>query len=193
METYDEVLISDPHAVPSAPSLTGVIQKRVEKAAAQAETEAKPRDTKDIFRDLLTYRAVVSEAAGIPLLGVFSRKAAQNIAILKPSSKEELLRVRGVGKDIAVRFGEDILEIIHDGEFSNHALEEQTYSLDQRATDGKTDFPKRAYTPWSKEEEAELIRLHSQGKTPQEISERLNRTLGAVKYRSSILELKCIR
>lgn len=193
METLEEVFIPDPQVDPSARALRRVVQESVEKASVEPLAEGAGRDTNDIFRDLLLFRTAKSEDTGIPLPGIFSRRAAQNISISKPSSMEELLLVRCVGRDIASRFGEDILEIIHDGRSSNDAFEGTIITSEQRKSDRKTTYPRRAFTPWSEGEEAELRRLHEQGKPPQEISERLNRTLGAVMFRASKLGLNSTR
>ncbi|MCJ7568085.1 MAG: HRDC domain-containing protein [Anaerolineales bacterium] len=193
METLEEFFIPDPQVDPSARALSRHVQEFVEKASVEPLAEEAIRGANDIFRDLLLFRTAKSEDTGIPLPGIFSRRAAQNISISKPSSMEELLQVRGVGSDISLRYGEEILEIINDGKFSKDALEEPIFTSEQRKSERKTTYPKRAFTPWSAREEAKLRRMHKQGKTPQEISDRLNRTVGAVMFRASKLGLNSTR
>jgi len=193
METLEELFIPDAQADPSARALSRHVQEFVEKASVEPLAEEVIRGANDIFRDLLLFRTAKSEDTGIPLPGIFSRRAAQNISISKPSSMEELLQVRGVGSDISLRYGEEILEIINDGKFSKDALEEPIFTSEQRKSERKTTYPKRAFTPWSAREEAKLRRMHKQGKTPQEISDRLNRTVGAVMFRASKLGLNSTR
>ena len=71
-------------------------------------------------------------------------------------------------------------QITVDGELMITANKKQIVNL----TEIRREHP-RAYAPWSKEEQEQLIALFQQGKTIKEICETLERQPGAVQSRLS--------
>lgn len=64
---------------------------------------------------LKDWRSEKSDALGLPLYMIVSNKAIEEIAARKPSSKDELLEVNGLGEMKVAKYGDEILRIVSGG------------------------------------------------------------------------------
>lgn len=77
------------------------------------ETEAKDEEPDSPLRDALRlWRRKTSAALGLPAYRVLTNSTMERIIASAPTSMEELLSIKGIGKSNSDQFGEDILEII---------------------------------------------------------------------------------
>ena len=63
---------------------------------------------------LKALRSRLAQEAGVPAYIVFSNAALADMAALRPLDMEEFLKVSGVGRVKAERYGEDFLRAIRD-------------------------------------------------------------------------------
>ncbi|NPE26836.1 UvrD-helicase domain-containing protein [Methanococcoides sp. SA1] len=88
--------------------MRGIIGKKV---------GVKERDLDDgLLGELKSWRSVVAEELGVAAFVVFSNASLEEIAERKPKDAEELMKVKGVGPEKLMRYGEKILEIVEDFE-----------------------------------------------------------------------------
>jgi ATP-dependent DNA helicase RecQ len=66
-----------------------------------------------IFEELRSKRAEVSKELGIPAYLIFSDKTLKHLAHDKPTDKESMLKVNGVGEKKFTQYGEDFLEVLN--------------------------------------------------------------------------------
>ncbi len=101
--------------MPARPPLT-----RAEKRAAQESrgifksVKKKREPGSDLKKDLINYRDRTARRLKWKKYMVFQNAVIDRIALMEPSTMEELVNIKGVGQTKAVRFGEDILGIIAD-------------------------------------------------------------------------------
>ena len=62
--------------------------------------------------------------------------------------------------------------------------------IEQRSNPSGKPLPKGAYKPWSEADDRELLALFRQGSTVTELSERFQRTQGAIKSRINKLMME---
>lgn len=98
------------------PDLSLARQKRPEKGRlpkrARVETEGWEGVDRDLFEQLRTMRMQVARKRGVPPYVIFHDTTLREIARLKPTTREELLHVKGVGDRKAADLGDLILTII---------------------------------------------------------------------------------
>jgi len=81
-------------------------------AAASAKTKAPKLRKTQLRADLKQYRIQQSEPLNKPPYTIFTNAAIDGIYALLPTTKEELLKVKGIGPMKLEMFGDDILEIV---------------------------------------------------------------------------------
>lgn len=69
-------------------------------------------DDRPLFDALVEWRRVLSRAAAMPAYTVFDNRTLAAIATHRPSSREALLDVPGIGPAKAERYGADVLELV---------------------------------------------------------------------------------
>jgi superfamily II DNA helicase RecQ len=79
--------------------------------AAAADAELTPDDRR-IFDALVAWRLDVSRAAAVPAFVVFDNKVLRSVARARPTSRDQLLAVAGVGPTKLERYGAAVLEIV---------------------------------------------------------------------------------
>ncbi len=67
-----------------------------------------------LYQRLRAYRRETADRRGIPAYCVFSDAALRGITALKPKNRFELLNVRGIGSELAGRYGEDVIAIVRE-------------------------------------------------------------------------------
>ncbi|MEK7150471.1 MAG: exodeoxyribonuclease VII large subunit [Patescibacteria group bacterium] len=68
----------------------------------------------NLLRKLKDWRQTRASAEGVPLFRILSNKALEDIAGLKPSSKEELMKVNGIKDKRFDKYGLSLLNIVND-------------------------------------------------------------------------------
>jgi DNA helicase-2/ATP-dependent DNA helicase PcrA len=79
--------------------------------AAAADAELTPDDRR-VFDALVAWRLDVSRAAAVPAFVVFDNKVLRSVARARPTSRDELLAVAGIGPTKLERYGAAVLEIV---------------------------------------------------------------------------------
>jgi ATP-dependent DNA helicase RecQ len=64
------------------------------------------------FGKLKVWRNQVASALDIPAYMVFPNAVLVDLAVYVPSDNDELLRIRGIGKDKMGKYGQDLLDIL---------------------------------------------------------------------------------
>jgi ATP-dependent DNA helicase RecQ len=77
--------------------------------AAEMPTEAAP-----VFEKLRTWRAAVAKEQGMPAYVIFHDATLRAIATMNPSTLAELGTVSGVGQSKLAKFGQQVLDTLHD-------------------------------------------------------------------------------
>ena len=67
----------------------------------------------ELFETLRIKRAEIANEKGVPAYIIFGDKTLKHLAFLKPSDKESMLEVNGVGEKKFEQFGEQFLEVIN--------------------------------------------------------------------------------
>ena len=158
-------------------------------AAATSEHDAQ------LFARLRALRRRLADEAGVPAFVVFNDATLRNLAAIKPTQPEDMLRVSGVGPTKLQRYGQHFLDAIRQylGKHSAGASVYPGRAVPEIVTYGRLseirkEYP-RAYEPWTAEEERQLQELYGSGasiadlaarlgRRPSAISSRLNRLLG---------------
>jgi ATP-dependent DNA helicase RecQ len=88
-------------------------------AAPEASTvEPSPEEMEamtKLFAKLREWRTVKAREASVPPYVIFSDDALRGIAQMRPTTREALLYVRGIGQVKLDRYGDDVLKIVADG------------------------------------------------------------------------------
>lgn len=66
----------------------------------------------ELFEALKSWRKQRSSAEEVPAYVVFSDATLEAIAEIKPSSREALLKIKGVGPGKLERYGDDVLKVL---------------------------------------------------------------------------------
>ena len=146
-----------------------------------------------LFEQLRALRRRLADEQGVPAFVVFGDATLRAIAATRPTNREAMLRVSGVGPAKLERYGERFLSVIQAcargvppgaSEPPDNSLSASTAS--NRLDEIRREHPK-AYEPWTDEEEQQLEQLHSSGLSISELAARLGRQPGAVQSRVSRL------
>ena len=82
-----------------------------QKAKAKAKIDTSDYNV-EIFEKLRELRLEISQKEGIPPYIVFSDKTLKELSVKKPSSKEEMLEIHGIGEVKFERYGEVFLKLL---------------------------------------------------------------------------------
>ena len=131
---------NDAAAAPEAPPT------KLAAAAAPAKTKAPKLRKTQLRADLKQYRIQQSAPLNKPPYTIFTNAAIDGIYALLPTTKEELLQVKGIGPMKLEMFGEDILEIVskYTGGGDSSDDESSTRSSSSTATTPDSDGPRHA-------------------------------------------------
>ncbi len=151
-----------------------------ERRRERASVSSGPLDTDaGLFEKLRALRRRLADEQGVPVYVVFNDATLRGLAAAKPTDREAMLRVSGIGPAKLNSYGEAFVEVIR-GHIGGVAAPGQTktYSVDEV----RQEYPK-AYEPWTAEEEQELARLHRTGWGISEIATHLGRQPGGIRSR----------
>ena len=163
---------------------------------ARVSGDALESDT-GLFEQLRALRRRLADEQGVPAFVVFNDATLRGLAAAKPTDRQAMLAVSGVGPAKMEQYGEDFLAAIR--EYCNSAPTNTDVAISQQPSDNANSFIEtdrmaeirqvhpRAYEPWSTKEESELERLHTDGLDVSEIADRLGRQRGAIESRLSRL------
>ena len=146
-----------------------------------------------LFEQLRALRRRLADDQGVPAFVVFNDATLRGLAAAKPTDRQAMLAVSGVGPAKMEQYGEDFLAAIR--EYCNSAPTNTDVAISQQPSDNANSFIEtdriaeirqvhpRAYEPWSTKEESELERLHIDGLDVSEIADRLGRQRSAIESR----------
>ncbi len=184
--------IADDDALPK-PALARVQQPvapKPEIKATSANLQVEKYSGYALVKALKQWRARKAEEQAIARYCILSTEAIYNLALRLPKAMAELLEVRGIGKTVAQKYGEEILEILRAAplaevpDSNNDALKKADYLRRTRRR-----YPKAGET-WTPEEEQTLLDLIKQKVNLADIAARLSRPIGEVFMRFKKLEEK---
>ena len=76
-------------------------------------------DQEDLFERLRSLRLELSKQRKIPPFIIFSDQSLKDMAINKPKTEEEFLRIKGVGEKKLIQYGDLFIAEIRDYEREN--------------------------------------------------------------------------
>lgn len=95
-------------------------KESTKKAREKKKAIAAARDMSDRDLDLLSAlkqrRLTIAKARGVPAYVIFPDKTLEDMAIVRPSSLDEMVQVKGVGQAKLKNFGEEFLAVIADSQ-----------------------------------------------------------------------------
>jgi ATP-dependent DNA helicase RecQ len=89
------------------------VRSRSGRTAAAPAAEL-PAGAAGLFERLRAWRAAAAKEQGVPAYVIFHDATLREIAVQQPSSLAELARVGGVGEAKLARYGDQIIELLHD-------------------------------------------------------------------------------
>lgn len=117
----------------------------------------------ELIRELKNWRNAKAKEVNLPDYMILPQKTMVALAGVLPRSMNALRRVKGMGKKKSAKYGEDILEIIH-----NYCSKEKIIAQEEPSAEEKK--PKKI-----KEDSGKTsLRLFREGKTIQQIAEERN-------------------
>ncbi len=139
-------------------------KKQVPVKKVAPEYNASDIEHPELFQALKAWRSKQAEEEGLEHYRILHQRVMIQIVVLLPDTKKSLLKVKGIGKRLAERYGESLIHIVADY-CHKHKLEPpQTLPIpkpvvEKPAKPVETDTKKISYT------------LYKQGKTIKEIAE----------------------
>ena len=100
--------------------MSSIISEKRKVTKAKKEREAAIIESNNDINNILlysrlrTWRKNRAEELNIPAYTIFQQKALIGLSNRMPDNTKELLSIPGIGKKIAEKFGEELLEIIRD-------------------------------------------------------------------------------
>jgi ATP-dependent DNA helicase RecQ len=83
-------------------------------AARKGGLDSLSLEAKQLFEELRKLRKQLADEQGVPPYVVFSDKTLVELSILKPSTRDEMLTVSGIGEVKLERYAEPFLEAIRE-------------------------------------------------------------------------------
>ena len=149
-----------------------------------------------LFEQLRAVRRRLADEQGAPAFVVFSDATLRNLAAARPTDRRGVLAVSGVGPAKLERYGDDFLAAIRQHSATAPMPSPRLIQGDELTKgDARSDFlesnrleeirreHRRAYEPWSNDDEQELERLYRAGLPIEAIATQLGRQPGAIRSR----------
>ena len=92
--------------------LVRITEKKSATTRKSVGLDALPPDAKQLFDELRKLRKRLADEQNIPPYMVFSDKTLAELSILKPSTRDEMLAVSGIGEVKLDRYAEPFLKVI---------------------------------------------------------------------------------
>lgn len=186
---------------------------RVVKQKHDAEIQNASSDTisedRQLFEKLRALRKTIAEELNKPAFIVFSDKTLLALAKEKPTNLSQFGNIYGVGEHKKKQFGDRFIDLIcsyfglsrsaepFDNHFSEPPIDDSsdaysnTGSLDEDLScmDKQKLLHPNAYGPWTVEEERDLLQMYLQGYSLEEIGDKLQRNVGAIRARIKKLKI----
>ena len=171
------------------------VRQRTESVAVSRPARSVQGMDSGLFERLRTLRRRLADEQGVPAFVVFNDATLRAMAESRPTGRDAMLRVSGVGPAKLQRYGDEFLAEIN-RHLRGTAIERPVPSSDSRVERNEKGYDKeairskypRAYEPWTDEEERELSRLVSTGRDVSELSQTLGRQPGAIESRLRRME-----
>ncbi|MBT3985730.1 RecQ family ATP-dependent DNA helicase [archaeon] len=156
------------------PELEGVDSENVVKFKRTTEKTYDKR----LFEKLRRFRKIISEERNVPPFIIFGDVSLREMALYYPRTRDEMLKIKGVGQQKLRDFGDRFIREIK--------LYVEEYNIILKKFEIKKRVKQKslhAYDPWVEDEDQQLTMLFSANKPIREISLVLNRTPSAVRER----------
>lgn len=79
----------------------------------------------ELVEKLKKKRMDLAKRQGVPAFVVFNDSTLQQLALQKPTTLEEILKISGIGQEKAKRYGQDILKVMKEYQKRNHEEEKR--------------------------------------------------------------------
>jgi hypothetical protein len=161
------------------PQLTALVPTSYEQGQQSKQpaetTESNTSSHAPLYNALNEMRKKIGKETGLPLYMIFGNQVMKNICDALPANRDALLNVSGFGKAKVNKYGDDVLELIHDY-CDDHNIEPQavvaaTKRVRKEKTEGAAD---------KRDTAEESYKLFRQGKTVQQIAEQRNLTVNTI-------------
>ena len=118
----------------SADYLRAISAAGIETAAKNDRQRKKDRETTvtyseadidhpELFQILREWRATKAKAADVPAFHILHQKTLIQLVVNLPDKLETLIKIKGIGKKLSERYGEELVAIIADYREKNHIVE----------------------------------------------------------------------
>ena len=157
--------------------LRGKFRVEIKKAFAKSEnkTPLVPFE-KDLFEILRTLRKEVSEKLRVPPFVVFSDASLKDMCLKFPLTKDEFLKVSGVGEVKAEKYGEKFIRAVKEYALKNNIDRIKTPQIIENNNEPYSSEVSKENVEKQEKEDTRIAtyNLYKQGKTVKEISEERN-------------------
>ena len=150
--------------------------------AAKDSWEGVDRDLFEILREL---RREIANESDVPAFVVFGDATLRDMARRIPANIAQFLGVHGVGESKCKKYGERFLAALQQSRPEEFAKSKNKTTEDFSAPKAS----ERAYEPWSQKEDDQLVEYLLDRKTISEISELMQRDVGAIRSRKKKLAI----
>lgn len=163
------------------------VKRKKKNRTAEAPTLNKDKAKEDngLFEKLRKLRKEIADENGWPAYIVLSDRALSSLAEIKPTNKDDLLHVFGMGKHKADAWGERILDVMRDYIEESGCVEAHTQqqSAPESYIERQKQIYAHAYAPWTSEDDKQLVAMYSEGYSVEKLMEQFGRGRGAIKSR----------
>ncbi|MAG78227.1 hypothetical protein CL616_02565 [archaeon] len=133
---------------------------------------------KKLFEKLRRFRKLISEERNVPPFIIFGDVSLREMALYFPKTREEMLKIKGVGQQKLRDFGDRFLRVIK-AYVEENGISVKKFEIKKKMKQKTL----HAYDPWLENEDHQLTMMFSENKPIREISLILNRSPSAVRDR----------
>lgn len=163
-------------------------QEMIEESLASSGGEV---ENVALFERLRELRRQIADENKWPAYIVMSDKSLHTIATVQPTTIEAFGNIYGIGERKRDAYGERFIAVVKEFEDSE-GHNELPVENELPYMEKQKQLYANAYAPWTDEDDALLIRLHSEGKSVKELMEVFGRNRGAITSRIKKLNEKTI-
>jgi len=123
-----------------------------------------------------------SKELSLPTFMIFRKDTLKNIAGAKPATMTALLRIKGIGKKKAEKFGREVLSLINKDIIKKPGDSTKNFKIPDYIKKTRKTYP-NAYKPWTVEDDNKLLILYKKRTGIKELAKIFERKEGAINSR----------
>jgi ribonuclease D len=165
-------------AISAAELETGPKKERKKESKITTTYSEADIDHPELFQTLREWRAVKAKENNVPHFHILHQKTLIQIVVNLPDTLDELMKVKGIGKKLSERYGEELVTMISEYR--------QKYAIvDVILPTPSGDLPDKPTTPREPEEPGTdtkrlSLELFLQGLTPEQIASQRNLVISTI-------------